>query len=122
MRRPTRLDWLGAGVLWSGLVGAGAVFLHLGLNVEEAVASVGGWGLWIGGLIAARVWVLRQPFQLTDATPPAGLSTGEMTAQRLADMEARIYELEERLELAERLLVEARERPRLSVVREVTPV
>ena len=76
-------------------------------------------------LVDDAVMVAVLPVRPADAdettVPRVGLSTGEMTAQRLADMEARIYEPEERLELAERLLARAGERPAFPVHREETP-
>jgi len=38
------------------------------------------------------------------ADPKTGLTTGEMTAERVAHLEARLGELEERLDFAERLI------------------
>jgi hypothetical protein len=90
-----------------------------GFLIDETVATLGAWGLFLGG-IGLRVAMRRWP--LLNETPPDGITTGEMTAQRLEAMEARIFELQERLELTERLLAEARERPRLSQARERTPV
>jgi len=121
MAKDFRLESIAAVVGWGALCGMIAVFATRGLIVSEGVATLGGWALFLGG-IALRIRMRRGPL-FDPARPVAeGLTTGEMTAQRLADMEARIYELEERLELAERLLAEARERPRLERVREDTPV
>lgn len=112
---------MGAGILWTTacfLLGWGLD--ALGLPDESVVISaLGSWSL---GLATARIWWLRRGGAEENAPARVGLSTGEMTAQRLADMEARIYELEERLELSERLLAQSLERPRLPYLREDTPV
>ena len=122
MRKPTPLDWIGAVALWAGASSVLAIFLHDGMSVGEPPALLAGFSAFFGGVALARWRWLRRPVEDTDGVARVGLSTGEMTAQRLAEMEARIYELEERLELTERLLMEARERPRLPLVREETPV
>ncbi len=47
-------------------------------------------------------------------TPPKGrdgLSTGEMAAERVAGLEARVVELEERLDFTERLLAQGNGEP-----------
>lgn len=121
MRKPTRWDYLGAGLLWT----TASFLLGWGLDVAGApdegvvIAALGTWAL---GLAGARIWWLRRGGESPGTARPDGLTTGEMTAQRLAEMEARIYELEERLDLTERLLAEARERPRIARSREDTPV
>ena len=43
-----------------------------------------------------------------------GLSTGEMAAERVGQLEHRLAEMEERLDFAERLLAQAAEPPALS--------
>ncbi|MCL4864948.1 MAG: hypothetical protein KJZ47_03575 [Gemmatimonadales bacterium] len=121
MRNLRWYDWLGGLAIWTA-----ASFL-VGVVMDETGAPEEGtiivaFGLWSLGIVAARVWWLKRAGADEDSSPRVGLSTGEMTAQRLADMEARVYELEERLELAERLLAEARERPRIPRIREDTPV
>lgn len=120
MARSIRLDWLAAVVGWGALCAVGAAVAMRGLLVDEAIATVGGWGVFLGGL-ALRGWMRHRPISLFAEQPDAGLTTGEMTAERLEAMEARIHELEERLELTERLLAEARDRPRIPA-RERTPV
>ena len=121
MARPTTLDWLGAGIIWTGATFFfGFVLARSGGPAEAVIPIV--LGTWSVGLAGARIWWLRRSGASGGQSPRVGLSTGEMTAQRLADMEARIYELEERLELTERLLEQARERPRLPLIREDTPV
>lgn len=120
MRKLRWYDWLGGLALWTG-----ATFM-LGVVLDESGADeeatiIAAFGLWSLGVVAARVWWLRRAGTAEDSSPRVGLSTGEMTAQRLADMEARIYELEERLELAERLLAQSEARVRLPLVREDTP-
>jgi len=121
MPKATRWDFLGAGILWTA-----ASFL-VGMVIDASgapgeIVVIMGLGTWSVGLAAARVWWLRRGGSDDDTSPRVGLSTGEMAAQRLADMEARVYELEERLELTERLLAQTRERPRIPLVREDTPV
>lgn len=51
--------------------------------------------------------------------PKTGLSTGEMAAERVAQLEDRVHELEERLDFAERMLAQANERP--AIGGETTP-
>lgn len=121
MRKLRWYDWLGGLTLWTAASFMVGVFMDETGAPEEGTIIVAA-GLWSLGIVAARVWWLRRAGPGEDSSPRVGLSTGEMTAQRLADMEARVYELEERLELAERLLAQARERPRLPFVREDTPV
>ncbi len=89
----------------------GAQFLSHGA-ASAMLAAVGGTSLVVLGV--------RRHFALR-ALPPA--SSGEFTAERLADVEARLaqleqgelrlHELEERLDFAERLLAQAREPERL---------
>lgn len=122
MRKPTGYDWLGAAALWAGASGVLGVFLHLGWQFPEEQAVLAGFSTFFAGIGLARWRWLRRPVEDGEVVPRVGLSTGEMTAQRLAEMEARIYELEERLELAERLLARAEGRPALPRVREDTPV
>lgn len=122
MRKPTTLDWLGAAALWGVASGMLGVFLHLGWGFHEEIGVLTGFSTFFAGIGLARWRWLRRPVDDGDAVPRVGLSTGEMTAQRLAEMEARIYELEERLELAERLLARAEGRPALPLIREDTPV
>lgn len=122
MRRPRWYDWLGGLAVWTGTTFAATVLL-MEAGVDDEVALSFFFGSWAVGVVAARVWWLRRPPQDLEAPPRRdGLTTGEMTAQRLAEMEARIFELEERLELSERLLMEATRQPRLPQAREETPV
>jgi len=104
MRKLTIWDWLGGTAIWSAVSFGLAVWVDAAGAPEEATVMIG-FGAFLAGVVGARIWALRQP---TEAVEPGarrpGLTTGEMTAQRLAEMEARVYELEERLELAERLL------------------
>jgi len=130
MRKPTGYDWLGAIALWAGAAGAFGAYLHLGTGMHEEVATGVGFGVFFAGLGIARFWWLRRADPEPGAPLPEGMSTGEMTAQRLAELEARlleleaaqerVFELEERLELAERLLAQGRDPARL--LRERTPV
>jgi hypothetical protein len=123
MRKLRWYDWVGGLALWSGATFAAAVHLESS-GMPDELALTFPLVIWGVGVVGARVWWLRRAPEDTGAALPRreGLTTGEMTAQRLADMEARIYELEERLELSERLLMEATLQPRLPRVREETPV
>jgi len=86
------------------------------------MSEMGEFAMWIGiggALVATVIGVIR-PIGLALARriggrgapdPPTGLTTGEMTAARMAALEGRINELEaerssleERLDFAERLL------------------
>lgn len=122
MRKPTGYDWLGAIALWAGAAGAFGAYLHLGTGMHEEVATGIGFGIFFGGLGLGRFWWLRRADPEPEALARVGLSTGEMTAQRLAEMEARLYELEERLELNERLLASAGIRGHAMLERDRTPV
>ncbi len=116
MRKPTGGDWLGATVGWGMLSGFVGVFLSEGLHAPEEVAVMTGLTMFFGGVAAMRIWWLRRADQSAGADQGRdGLTTGEMTAQRLELMEQRIYELEERLELSERMLLQAQSRERLPV-------
>jgi hypothetical protein len=121
MRKLRWYDWLGGLALWTGATFAATVLLmEAGVDDEPALAFF--FASWAVGVVGARVWWLRRaPQDLEAPSRRDGLTTGEMTAQRLAEMEARIYELEERLELAERLLVRAGERPALPGVHADSP-
>lgn len=116
MRNLRWYDWLGGLTLWTG-----AAFL-LGVALDETGAPeegtiIAAFGLWSLGIVAARVWWLRRSGADEGDPPRVGLSTGEMTAQRLELMEQRVLELEERLDLAERLLVQAEARERQALGR-----
>lgn len=51
----------------------------------------------------------------SDSKSATGLTTGEMAAERVAQLEARVGELEERLDFAERMLSQTSgERPMIS--------
>jgi len=112
MRKPRWYDWVGGAGIWTLLsFGVAVSFDSAGAPDEMVVSAF--LTLTLGGLVAARVWWLRRPETGGQEEKRDGLTTGEMTAQRLAEMEARIYELEERLELTERLLGETRSPLRL---------
>jgi hypothetical protein len=121
MPESTKLQRLAALVGWGLLCSVAAFVAIRGLLIDETVATLGALALWGGGIAWWAGMRHRRNLRSSD-TPRDGLTTGEMTAQRLEAMEARIYELEERLELTERLLAEARERPRLPQARERTLV
>jgi hypothetical protein len=112
MREPRWYDWLGATVIWGMVSTFTGVFLHEGLGAPEEIGVMAVFGLFVGGLAGARIWWLRRGGQDAKGEDRDGLTTGEMTAQRLELMEQRIYELEERLELAERMLLQAQARER----------
>lgn len=113
MRDPTPWDWIAAVGLWS--IGAFAAMVGLvetGAPEEVIIPlAFGGWAL---GLVGARIWWLRRTPPENPSLPKIGMTTDEMTAQRLAEMESRIFELEERLELTERILAANSERPMLA--------
>lgn len=112
MRKPTVLDWLAATAAWGFLSGGFGVFMHLAVQAPEELATVMGFALFFGGVVAARVWWLRRPEQ-----ERAGLTTGEAQLERMEELEmrmaevealhSRVAELEERLDFSERLLVRA---------------
>lgn len=123
MAKPRWYDWVGALAAWTTGCFVGGVFMAEGIGAPEEFVVTTFLLTWVGGVVAARVWWLRRAAKSADAARDHdGLTTGEMTAQRLELMEQRIYELEERLDLTERLLAEARERPRIARSREDTPV
>ncbi len=93
------------------------------------MTELAGFALFIGlggAMIALLVGPIGQALarRIGGGKGPVGVTTGEMAAervaeieQRLADLEAaqgRIVELEERLEFAERLLARSEELPKLS--------
>jgi hypothetical protein len=92
-------------------VGAFALFLALGGTMVALLLGP------VGQALAKRLG------GKAGAGPKDGLSTGEMAAERLADMEARLHELdgvaahvaelEQRLEFAERLLTQHEPKPAL---------
>lgn len=120
MRSPRWYDWVVGAGIWTLMSFGVAVGFDASGAPDEAVVSIF-LGLSLGGLAAARIWWLRRAPALPAPEPREGITTGEMTAERLAEMEARIYELEERLELAERLLARAEQRPVLRAMPEETP-
>ncbi|HUG28221.1 MAG TPA: hypothetical protein VMK53_07980 [Gemmatimonadales bacterium] len=114
MRKPRWYDWLGATTVWGMVSTFTGVFLSEGLGAPEEVGIMTFFTLFVGGLAGARVWWLRRVGSSDESDRERdGLTTGEMTAQRLELMEQRIYELEERLELSERMLLQAQSRERL---------
>ena len=100
------------------------------------MTELGEFAMWIaigGALVATVVGVIR-PIGLAVARrisakgapdPATGVTTGEMTAERMAALEDRINELEaerngleERLDFAERMLTQGKEAPALEPGRE----
>jgi len=110
------LDWLGATVIWSFVSIASGVILSEGMGAPEELGVMLCFGMLFSGVVGARLWWLRRPVDpAAEVAGRVGLTTDEMAAQRLAEMESRIYELEERVELTERLLARAEGRPALPV-------
>lgn len=108
-------DWLGGLAVWS-IANLGMMIGMAENGAPEEVVIPMFLTLWTGGVAGARVWWLRRSGRsATDAPERDGLTTGEMTAQRLELMEQRIYELEERLELSERMLLQVQSREQLPV-------
>lgn len=113
MAKPQWYDWLGGLVVWS-IANLGMMIGMAENGAPEEVVIPMFLTLWTGGVVGARVWWLRRKGrEATSDQERDGLTTGEMTAQRLELMEQRIYELEERLELSERMLLQAQSRERL---------
>lgn len=120
MRRPTALDWLGATVIWGVSSVVFGVFLSEGIGFDEEVGVIACLGMFMSGIVAARLWVLRQPEREPNSLRRSGLTTGEATLDRLDELElrlsdvetlhARIADLEERLDFSERLLTRPAER------------
>lgn len=112
MTRPRWFDWIGAALVWAGVSSLVAWSMDAGGAPREAVAILG-LGIFTAGVATARIlWLRSGRGPAPDGEPRDGLTTGEMTAQRLGLMEQRIYELEERLELAERMLLQSQARER----------
>lgn len=115
MAKPQWYDWLGGLAVWS-IANMGMMIGMTENGAPEGVVIPLFMTVWTGGVVAARVWWLRRAGKSAASDREHdGLTTGEMTAQRLELMEQRIYELEERLELSERMLLQATERQRLPV-------
>lgn len=113
MAKPQWYDWAGGLVVWS-LANLGMMIglEHNGAPEEVVIPMF--LAVWTGGVVAARVWWLRRSGKSAESDGDRdGLTTGEMTAQRLELMEQRIYELEERVELSERMLLQGQPRDRL---------
>ena len=99
------------------LIHVGVTFFLMVLLDEK---SPNGEGIAIIGAVSTIVFGVRRHYGLKHL-PPA--TTGELAADRMADLEARVgemdmlhdrvQELEERLDFAERLLAQAREPERL---------
>ncbi|MBM4188599.1 MAG: hypothetical protein FJ206_14945 [Gemmatimonadetes bacterium] len=79
-----------------GEVGFFAMFLMVGAVGVSVLLGP------IGSAVARRLAGGKQD-------PKTGLSTGEMAAERVAQLEQRVHELEERLDFAERMLAQSRE-------------
>ena len=102
------------------LIHAGVTFCLMAL-ADMAQSWGQGEGVAIVGAVSLVVFGIRRQYALKHL-PPA--STGEVAAAQLADLDARlnemdqlqfrVQELEERLDFAERLLAQAREPERLS--------
>lgn len=123
MRRPTVIDWLGATAVWAFASIATGIFLSEGIGFDEEVGVTICFGMFLGGIVAARLWVLRQPEAEPRVLRRPGLTTGEAALNRLDELELRLSEveslqdrmadLEERLDFSERLLAQANQRRQL---------
>ena len=99
---------------------AGVTFCLMAL-ADMAQSSSNGEGVAIVGAVSLVVFGIRRQWALKHSPP---VTTGELAAERMADLDARLHEmdqlqfrvqeLEERLDFAERLLAQAREPERLS--------
>jgi NAD(P)H-dependent FMN reductase len=103
------------------------ILIHVGVTgflmvlADIASTSHNGAGVAIVGATSLVVFGIRRQLALKKAPP---VTTGEIAAQQVADIDARlqevdhlqfrVQELEERLDFAERLLAQAREPERLS--------
>jgi len=102
------------------------ILIHVGVTgflmvlADMASISHNGEGVAIVGAVSLVVFGIRRQWALKHL--PA-VTSGEVTAERMADLDARlqemdhlqfrVQELEERLDFAERLLAQAREPERL---------
>lgn len=115
MSKPQWYDWVGGLILWS-IANLGVMIGMVSNGAPEDVVIPMFLTAWTGGVVGARVWWLRRKGREPASDPERdGLTTGEMTAQRLELMEQRIFELEERLELSERMVAQVHEWQRLPV-------
>ena len=99
-----------------------AVFLTEGTHADEDVALPLVFGA------SVMVFAVRRSFALKRLAASEGLTTGEMAAERIADLEARVAELEiaqtrvaeleERMDFSERLLTQQSNESRISDSRE----
>lgn len=120
MRKPTALDWLGATVIWGISSIVVGVLLSEGIGFDEEVGVIATLGMFMSGIVVARLWVLRQPEGQPIRLPGSGITTGEAALDRLDELElrlsdmemlhARIADLEERLDFSERLLTRPADR------------
>jgi hypothetical protein len=102
------------------LIHAGVTFCLMAL-ADMAQSSSNGEGVAIVGAVSLVVFGIRRQWALKHL--PAS-TTGEIASRQMAELEARmaemdqlqfrVQELEERLDFAERLLAQAREPERLS--------
>jgi hypothetical protein len=121
MRSRLGLDWVDVAV-HAFVTICVAVFLTEGTHAEEDVALP----LVFGSSVI--VFAVRRRFALKRLAATEGLSTGEMAAERIADLEARVAELEmaqtrvaeleERMDFSERLLTQQSNESRISGGRE----
>lgn len=91
-------------VIFAGIVLFGAL---ASVSEELKAASIPIWMAAIGGVVFA----LRGPLgaalaQRIAGTPPADHALAEETAAELEELRRRVYELEERVDFSERLLVQ----------------
>ena len=117
MRNWRWYDWIIVTALWTTL--SIVVGVVLGEGVAEEVGVLVGFGLGVG---APGYLYVRRLIRLARGEIAPGLSTGQMEAERIADLEQRVAELEglatrmmeveERMDFTERLLATQKD-PRL---------
>lgn len=111
-------DWIVVTVAWGFLSILAGVFLAE--TVAEEVGAVVGFGLGFGG---PAVLYARRLLRLARGEGEPGLTTGQMQAERITELEQRIteleslssrlFDLEERVDFSERILATRPEAPRL---------
>ncbi len=93
----SRFDWMGAAI---ALGTAGA----LGWLLDSLFPGMND-GAWAAPLFLAWLFILGMHLRRRHrAADPPGLTSGEMAAARLTELEDRLAELESRIEFSERLL------------------
>ena len=118
MRNWRWYDWIILTAVWGVLSTVTGVIIAEGAGAEEVGVLVG-FGLGFGG---PGYLYARRLIRLARGGAPPGVTTGQMAAERIAELEQRVAELEdvqtrlldveERLDFTERVLA-ARKDPRL---------